>query len=48
VTLADKVTLFATLLSVYQLDKVSFFTLIRQKSATFSDNAPTVAPDKVP
>mgnify|MGYP006993552779 CR=1 FL=1 len=48
VTLADKVTLFATLLSVYQLDKVSFFTLIRQKSVTCSDNAPTVALDKVP
>ena len=48
VTLADKVTLFATLLSVYQLDKVSFCTFIRQKSVTCSDNAPTVAPDKVP
>ena len=47
-TPADKVTLFTTPSSVYQLDKVSFFTLIRQKSVTCSDNAPTVAPDKVP
>ena len=48
VTPADKVTLFATPSSVYQLDKVTFCTFIRQKSVTFSDNAPTVAPDKVP
>ena len=40
----------ATLLSLYQLDKVYFLqSFVSSKSSiTYSDNAPTVAPDKVP
>ena len=39
---------FLRTMELSHLDKVTFQSLYRLKVQTYSDNAPTVAPDKVP